>query len=107
MAIVIAGCDVILGADAREAVAARREQLDEVLRGYGASNPRLFGSVARGDATAASDIDVLVDLDPAGGNPSIAGLRNVVVHENFRIDPELISDIVDNHLAQLAAAIEG
>jgi uncharacterized protein with HEPN domain len=47
-----------------------------------------------------------VDLDPAGGNPSIAGLRNVVVHEYFRIDPELISDIVDNHLAQLAAAIE-
>ena len=38
---------------------------------------------------------------------SIAGLRNVVVHEYFRIDPDLISDIVDNHLAQLAAAIEG
>ena len=53
-------------ADAREAVAARREQLDEVLRRYGASNPRLFGSVARGDATTDSDIDVLVDLDPAG-----------------------------------------
>ena len=38
---------------------------------------------------------------------SIAGLRNVVVHECFRIDPDLISDIVDNHLARLAAAIEG
>ena len=49
-------------ADAREAVAARREQLDEVLRRYGASNPRLFGSVARGDATTESDIDVLVDV---------------------------------------------
>lgn len=35
---------------------------------------------------------------------SIAGLRNVVVHEYFRIDPDII---VDNHLAQLAAAIEG
>ncbi len=33
-------------ADAREAVAARREELDEVLSRYGASNPRLFGSVA-------------------------------------------------------------
>jgi predicted nucleotidyltransferase len=57
-------------ANAREAVAAGREQLDEVLRRYGASNPRLFGSVARGDATTDSDIDVLVDFDPAGGNPS-------------------------------------
>ena len=68
-------------ADAREAVAARREQLDEVLRRYGASNPRLFGSVARGDATTDSDIDVLVDLDPAGGNPlmRLAGLS-----EEFR-----------------------
>lgn len=36
---------------------------------------------------------------------SIAGLRNVVVHEYFRVDPDLISDIVDNHLTQLAAAI--
>lgn len=32
---------------------------------YGASNPRLFGSVARGDAGPQSDIDILVDLqDP-------------------------------------------
>ena len=67
--------------DARAAVAARREQLDEVLRRYGASNPRLFGSVACGDATTGSDIDVLVDLDPAGGNPlmRLAGLS-----EEFR-----------------------
>ncbi len=30
---------------------------------YGARNIRVFGSVARGDATAASDVDFLVDLD--------------------------------------------
>jgi uncharacterized protein len=30
--------------------------------------PRLFGSVARGDATPDSDIDLLVDLLPGGGN---------------------------------------
>ena len=28
--------------------------------------------------------------------PSIAGLRNVVVHEYFRVNPDLIRDIVDN-----------
>lgn len=32
---------------------------------------------------------------------SIAGLRNVVVHEYFRVNPELIRDIVDNQLAPL------
>ena len=35
---------------------------------YGASNPRLFGLVARGDAGECSDVDLLVDLDPSGGN---------------------------------------
>jgi len=35
---------------------------------YAATNPRLFGSVARGDATSGSDIDLLVDLSPGGGS---------------------------------------
>lgn len=30
-----------------------------------------------------------------------AGLRNVVVHEYFRVDPDMIRDIVDNELAPL------
>ena len=37
---------------------------------------------------------------------SIAGLRNIVVHEYFRVNPELISDIVDNYLDQLSEAFE-
>lgn len=52
----------------RTAIQVHREALDEVLRRYGASNPRLFGSVARGDATSHGDIDVLVDLELTGGN---------------------------------------
>lgn len=36
---------------------------------------------------------------------SIAGLRNIVVHEYFRVNPDLILDIVDHQLAQLAHAI--
>lgn len=38
---------------------------------------------------------------------SIAGLRNIVVHEYFRVNPELISDIVDNYLDHLQEALEG
>jgi hypothetical protein len=34
------------------------------LRRLGASHAAVFGSVARGEATPSSDIDVLVDLDP-------------------------------------------
>lgn len=39
-----------------------------VLARYRATNPRLFGSVARGDARDGSDLDLLVDLDPGAGN---------------------------------------
>ncbi|WP_298336633.1 nucleotidyltransferase domain-containing protein [Ferrimicrobium sp.] len=52
----------------RTLIDAHRDELDAVMQRYGATNPRLFGSVARGDATPESDIDILVDLDPAEGN---------------------------------------
>jgi predicted nucleotidyltransferase len=53
----------------REAIARDRLRVEEVLDRYGASNPRLFGSVARGQAVEGSDFDLLVDLDPGAGNP--------------------------------------
>lgn len=52
----------------RAAIAAHRDALNAILRRYRAVNPRLFGSVARGDATRDSDIDLLVDLLPGAGN---------------------------------------
>lgn len=55
-------------ASLRAAIVAHRDALDGILRRYRAANPRLFGSVARGDATGDSDIDLLVDLLPGGGN---------------------------------------
>jgi predicted nucleotidyltransferase len=36
---------------------------------HGAYNIRVFGSVARAEDTATSDIDLLVDYDPAKGSP--------------------------------------
>lgn len=52
----------------RRAVIALAEQ-------RGAHNVRVFGSVARGEDTASSDIDLLVDLDDNVGLFALAGLR--------------------------------
>lgn len=45
-----------------EDLRARREEIVRIAAAHGASNVRGFGSVARGEADAASDVDVLVDL---------------------------------------------
>jgi uncharacterized protein with HEPN domain len=37
--------------------------------------------------------------------PAIAGLRNIVVHEYFRIERSIIEDICDNQLEPLAECI--
>jgi len=52
----------------RELLRTRREEFELLLDRYGATGPRLFGSVARGTAHPGSDIDILVEMDPADGN---------------------------------------
>ena len=43
---------------------ARRDQILNLCAKYGASNVRVFGSVARGEANESGDIDLIVDFDP-------------------------------------------
>lgn len=45
----------------------RRRQVLDVMERYGATNVRVFGSVARGEDDEASDIDLLADLPPRTG----------------------------------------
>lgn len=48
-------------------VRARAADLRDALGPLGAREIRVFGSVARGDDTESSDIDLLVDVDPDVG----------------------------------------
>ena len=52
----------------RELLDARRGEFDALLEKYNAKHPRLFGSVARGDAGPGSDIDIVVTMNAADGN---------------------------------------
>ncbi len=53
------------------------EKRSDILRlaaKHGAYNVRVFGSVARGDAGPASDLDVLVDMEPGRSLFDLGGL---------------------------------
>jgi uncharacterized protein len=43
-----------------EALAKHRDEVLEILKRYPVSNPRVFGSVARGEDAEGSDLDILV-----------------------------------------------
>ena len=55
-------------------LASKREAILTAARRRGAVNVRVFGSVARGEATGSSDIDFLVDLEPGRSLFDLGGL---------------------------------
>jgi predicted nucleotidyltransferase len=58
---------------------AKREAILRVAAGHHATHVRVFGSVARGEADAASDVDLLVDLpaDDLGGFAYFGALEDL------------------------------
>jgi len=50
--------------DIRQELREKRADILRIAASHGARNVRVFGSVARGEADAASDIDFLVELEP-------------------------------------------
>lgn len=52
----------------------RRAEILELAECHGARNVRVFGSVARGDADPASDVDFLVDMDKGRSLFDMGGL---------------------------------
>jgi predicted nucleotidyltransferase len=53
----------------------RREEILAAVARHGASNLRVYGSVARGEARPASDIDVLVDVEEGRSLLDLAALH--------------------------------
>jgi predicted nucleotidyltransferase len=60
--------------DLRQRLRERRSELLAAAAHRGASNLRIFGSVARGDDSAGSDIDFLVDFEASRSLVDVAGL---------------------------------
>jgi uncharacterized protein len=58
----------------REVLLAKRENILRIAATRGARNVRVFGSVARGDASESSDLDLLADLEEGRSLPDHAAL---------------------------------
>ena len=52
-----------------------REEIVRIAKEYGFINVRIFGSMARGEDTPESDIDMVVDLDPERTKKGLITLR--------------------------------
>ncbi|BDO40650.1 helix-turn-helix domain-containing protein [Cellulomonas sp. NTE-D12] len=84
---------------------ANRERVRRVAHRHGASNVRVFGSVARGEDGPDSDVDILVDLDvrTRGLLPlaAIADDLSVLLGERVDVAP---ADALAPHVAETALA---
>lgn len=56
-----------------ESLQSKRPEIMRLGAKYGALNIRVFGSVARGEASPASDVDLLVDMEPGRTLFDLAG----------------------------------
>jgi uncharacterized protein len=77
--------DTVLGRRLRR----RRRAIIETAAKRGAHNVRIFGSVARGEDTTASDIDLLVDLDTDVGVVALSGLKRELT-ELLGVDVDVV-----------------
>lgn len=59
-----------------------KSQITPLLKPY-ASRISVFGSYARGDATAASDIDLLIALKPAKARPSLGLFEFIALEQSL------------------------
>jgi len=60
--------------DLENHLAQNKDRIREICRRHGATNIRIFGSVARHDTGEESDIDFLVDLEPGRTLFDLGGL---------------------------------
>jgi len=75
---------------------ARRDDILALAEQYGAYNVRVFGSVARGDATPESDVDLLVNLPPKFTLLKLSGLvRSLGELLGYKVDVASVDHLRD------------
>ncbi|HTV47262.1 MAG TPA: nucleotidyltransferase family protein [Phycisphaerae bacterium] len=75
----------------RKDILKHRDEILALAKRYGASNVRIFGSVARGDATDESDLDLIVRFEPGRSLFDQGGLL-MDLQELLGVKVDLISE---------------
>jgi predicted nucleotidyltransferase len=86
-----------------------RERIERIARRFGARNVRVFGSRARGDASPASDVDLLVEMEPERSLLDLIGLeqelRGVLGVEIDVLTPDSISPYLRDQIEREAVPL--
>ena len=86
-----------------------RERIERIARRFGARNVRVFGSRARGDASPASDVDLLVEMEPGRSLLDLIGLeqelRGVLGVEIDVLTPDSISPYLRDQIEREAVPL--
>jgi len=69
----------------------KKNQILDIAKRYGAYDIRIFGSVARGEETDASDVDFLVKLEPNRSLLDLGGLL-MELRELLGIDVDVVTE---------------
>lgn len=75
----------------QETLHQKRDAIIEIARRHGAHDVRVFGSVARGDATESSDLDLIVRFDP-GRSLFDHGALMVDLEELLGVQVDVVSE---------------
>ena len=67
-----------------------REEIRKLVSRFNAAEPRLFGSVARGDDQPGSDVDLLVDFNDRATLLDEVGLR-LALTDLLRVDVDVVA----------------
>ncbi|MDU0345394.1 helix-turn-helix domain-containing protein [Microbacterium sp. KSW2-29] len=67
-----------------------RDEIHRIVAEHHATDPRVFGSVARGESTESSDIDLLVDFTPEAGLLDEVGLR-LALTDLLHVDVDVVA----------------
>jgi hypothetical protein len=95
--------------DAQSALETNRDKIRQIAAKHGAVNVRVFGSVARGEQDEASDLDLLVDLQPGRGlldlGALLMDLRDLLSVPVDVVTPPMLKERIRDRVLREAVAI--